>query len=188
MQETNDRYRRRALPEPDVPPDIDPVSLDRPAVPLVEPQLSRRNVHQLRDVGDGLVRNPNLAAACREPAVHRIEPEQESEPELRRASPPGQLLQLITGQGQFPISSSSSSATRRPWPPPYIIERAAPIRDLPAWLAAALSRHPERLQRQAASTPGMHPGYTTAVYHRGIDNRGDSDCVDEPAVLRRKPP
>lgn len=54
---------------------------------------------------------------------------------------------------------------------PYIIERAAPIRDLPAWLAAALSRHPERLQRQAASTPRMHPGYTTAVYHRGIDNR-----------------
>jgi hypothetical protein len=76
------------------------VSLDRPAVPLVESQLSRRNVHQPRDVGDGLVRN--LAAACREPAVHRIEPEQQSEPELRRATPPGQLLQLITGQGPVP--------------------------------------------------------------------------------------
>ena len=70
------------------------------AVPLVEPQLSRGNVHQPRDVGDGLGRN--LAAACREPAVHRIQPEQESEPELRRATPPRQLLQLITGQGPVP--------------------------------------------------------------------------------------
>jgi hypothetical protein len=51
-------------------------------------------------VGDGLVWN--VVAACREPAVHRIEPERESEPELRRASPPGQLLQLITGQGPVP--------------------------------------------------------------------------------------
>ena len=42
---------------------------------------------------------------------------------------------------------------------PYIIERAAPIRDLPGWLAAILSRHPERLQRHLASTPRMHPGY-----------------------------
>ena len=92
--------RDRALPEPEVPPDIGPVSLDRPAVPLVEPQLSRRNVHQPRDVGDGLVRD--LAAARREPAVHCIEPEQQSEPELRRATPPGQLLQLITGQRPVP--------------------------------------------------------------------------------------
>jgi hypothetical protein len=51
-------------------------------------------------VGDGLVRN--LAAACREPAVDRVEPEQESEPELRRATPPRQLLQLITDQGPVP--------------------------------------------------------------------------------------
>ena len=45
----------RALPEPEVPPDSRPVSLDRPAVPRVKPQLSRRNIHQPRDVGDGLV-------------------------------------------------------------------------------------------------------------------------------------
>jgi len=51
-------------------------------------------------VGDSLVRD--LAAARREPAVHRIEPEQKSEPELRRATPPGQLLQLITGQRPVP--------------------------------------------------------------------------------------
>jgi hypothetical protein len=51
-------------------------------------------------VGDSLVRN--LAAARREPAVHRIEPEQKSEPGLRRATPPGQLLQLITGQRPVP--------------------------------------------------------------------------------------
>ena len=47
-------------------------------------------------MGDNLVRN--LAAARRKPAVHRIEPEQKSEPELRRATPPGQLLELITDQ------------------------------------------------------------------------------------------
>jgi hypothetical protein len=34
--------------------------------------------------------------------VHRIEPEQDSEPELRRATPPGQLLQLITDWGPVP--------------------------------------------------------------------------------------
>jgi|HubBroStandDraft_4_1064222.scaffolds.fasta_scaffold30152_3 hypothetical protein len=90
----------RALRQPEVPPDIRPVSLDRPAVPLIEPQLIRGNVHQPRDVGDNLVRN--LAAACREPAVHRIEPEQKSEPELRRATPPRQLLQLITDQRPVP--------------------------------------------------------------------------------------
>ena len=92
--------RDRALPEPEVPPDIRPVSLDRPAVPLIQPQLIRGNVHQPRDVGDSLVRN--LAAARREPAVHRIEPEQKSEPELRRATPPGQLLELITDQRPVP--------------------------------------------------------------------------------------
>ncbi len=62
--------------------------------------LIRGNVHQPRDVGDSLVRN--LAAARREPAVHRIEPEQKSEPELRRATPPRQLLQLITDQRPDP--------------------------------------------------------------------------------------
>ena len=92
--------RDRALPEPEVPPDIRPVSLDRPAVPLIQPQLIRGNVHQPRDVGDNLVRN--LAAARRKPAVHRIEPEQKSEPELRRATPPGQLLELITDQRPVP--------------------------------------------------------------------------------------
>jgi hypothetical protein len=51
-------------------------------------------------VGDRLVRD--LAAARREPAVHHIEPEQKSEPELRRATPPGQLFQLITGQRPVP--------------------------------------------------------------------------------------
>ena len=76
------------------------VSLDRPAVPLIQPQLIRGNVHQPRDVGDSLVRD--LAAARREPAMHRIEPEQKSEPELRRATPPGQLLQLISDEG--PVS------------------------------------------------------------------------------------
>ena len=34
--------------------------------------------------------------------MHRIEPEQKSEPELRRATPPGQLLQLITDQRPVP--------------------------------------------------------------------------------------
>jgi hypothetical protein len=53
--------RDRALPEAEVRPDIGPVGLDRPAVPLVEPQVRRRNVHQPRYVGDGLVRD--LAAA-----------------------------------------------------------------------------------------------------------------------------
>jgi hypothetical protein len=33
--------RDRALPEPEIPPDIGPVSLDRPAVPLIQPQLIR---------------------------------------------------------------------------------------------------------------------------------------------------
>ena len=40
---------------------------------------------------------------------------------------------------------------------PYIIERNAPIRDLPGWLAAILSRHTGRLQRQATSTPRRTP-------------------------------
>ena len=82
--------RDRALPEPEVPPDIGSVSLDRPAVPLIEPQLSRRNIQQPRDVGDSLDRN--LTGARREPAIYRIEPEQQGEPEFRRATPPGQLL------------------------------------------------------------------------------------------------
>ena len=34
--------------------------------------------------------------------MHRIEPEQKSEPKPRRATPPGQLLQLITDQGPVP--------------------------------------------------------------------------------------
>jgi hypothetical protein len=49
---------------------------------------------------DGLVQK--VAAARREPAVHRVEPEQQGKPELRRAAPPGQLLQLITDQGPVP--------------------------------------------------------------------------------------
>jgi hypothetical protein len=80
------RVRDRALPEPEVPADVSPVGLDRPAVPLVEPEVRRGNVHQPRDMGDGLVRD--LAAARREPAVHRVEPEQQGEPEFRRATPP----------------------------------------------------------------------------------------------------
>jgi hypothetical protein len=56
--------------------------------------------HQIWVIVDLVVRD--LAAARREPAVHRIEPEQKSEPELRRATPPGQLLQLITGQRPVP--------------------------------------------------------------------------------------
>ncbi len=46
---------------------------------------------------------------------------------------------------------------------PYIIERAALIRDLPRWLTAMLSRYTERLQRQAASPPAC-----TGIYHGGI--------------------
>jgi hypothetical protein len=53
--------RDRALPEPEVLPDIGPVCLDRPAVTLIEPEVGRRNVYQPRDLADGLVRN--LAAA-----------------------------------------------------------------------------------------------------------------------------
>ncbi len=34
--------------------------------------------------------------------MHRIEPEQKSEPELHRTTPPGQLLQLITDQRPVP--------------------------------------------------------------------------------------
>ena len=120
--------RDRALPEPEIPPDIRPVSLDRPAVPLIQPQLIRGNVHQPRDAGDSLVRD--LAASRREPAVHRIEPEQKSEPELRRATPPGQLLQLITDQRPVPdqlliiqhtrheasgsLASTAATSRRRP--------------------------------------------------------------------------
>ena len=74
--------------------------LDRPAVPLIEPEVGRRNVHQPRDIGDGLVRN--LAAARREPAVHRVEPQQQGKPEFRRATPTGQLIQLVTDQGPVP--------------------------------------------------------------------------------------
>jgi hypothetical protein len=55
------RVRDRALPEPEVPPDVSPVSLDRPAVPRIEPKVRRGNVHQPRDIGDSLVRD--LAAA-----------------------------------------------------------------------------------------------------------------------------
>ena len=51
------RVRDRALPEPEVLPDVSPVSLDRPGVPLIEPQVSRGNVHESRDMGDGLVRD-----------------------------------------------------------------------------------------------------------------------------------
>ena len=40
--------------------------------------------------------------ARREPAVHRVEPEQQGEPQFCRAAPPGQLLQLLADQGPVP--------------------------------------------------------------------------------------
>jgi hypothetical protein len=43
-----------------------------------------------------------LDLPVREPAVHGVEPQQQGEPELRRAAPPGQLLQLIADQGPVP--------------------------------------------------------------------------------------
>ena len=45
---------------------------------------------------------------------------------------------------------------------PYIIERAAPIRDLPAWLAAILSRHPERVQ-ETGRRSGAHGSIVTGT-------------------------
>jgi hypothetical protein len=100
--------------------------LDRPAVPLIRPQLGRGHVHQPSDVGDRQIRE--LGAARREPAVHRIETQQKSEPEFRRAPPPRQLVQLIPDQRPVPNElvlvqhtrhAASGSLTKRAAMPPH---------------------------------------------------------------------
>jgi len=52
----------------------------RPAVPLTQPQLRGGHVDQPGDVGDGLI--GKLGSARREPAVQRIEAQQEPEPKF----------------------------------------------------------------------------------------------------------
>ena len=47
---------------------------------------------------------------------------------------------------------------------PYIIERAAPIRDLPGWLAAITEPPPQT----PAAASGQHPRHAPAISHGGI--------------------
>jgi hypothetical protein len=116
----------RAFPEPEVLPDVLTVILDRPAIPLIQAQLCSGHVHQPGDVGNDLIRE--LRPARREPAVQRVEAQKQREPELRRAPPARQLIQLVPDQRPVPNElvlvqhtrhAASSSLAKRSVKPPH---------------------------------------------------------------------
>src|SRR5665811_2483096 len=67
-----------------------------PSAPLVEPQVSRRNLHLPGDIGDHFV--GHLCPATRKPAVAGVELQQDREAESCRAPLASHLTQLVADQ------------------------------------------------------------------------------------------
>jgi len=86
----------RAFPEPEERADLGTVILERPARPLIQPQIRGGHLHLAGNVGDRLIRK--LPAAAGKPAAAVIELQQQREGQPGRAALPGDLGQLAADQ------------------------------------------------------------------------------------------
>lgn len=86
----------RALPEPEVRPDLRPVPLDRAPGPFIEPDGPCAHAKLSRDELDGVLMQ--LAAAAREPAEPAVELQQQREAKLGVIVLRGHQVALIPDQ------------------------------------------------------------------------------------------